>query len=283
PTPDPTVARPRNWFLFKQLLLKEVRGRYAGSAFGAFWSIIHPLGLVAAYLFVFGVVLEVRVPVEAAPAALSPSPAVPAGGMDRGLFYALYLLSGLMPWLAVQETLFRSAGCIVERAVIVRNSPFPTEFLPLVLAISSLVQVVAGLAAVMALALAFTGQPPGAGALLLPALVAAQGALSFGLGALVATLHTLRRDVGHVLGLVLVFWMFASPVFYTAAQAPEWFAPVLNANPLTHLLAGYRWCLLGLEAPSLAGLSYLAAWAGGAALGGYAFLKRQEPRFADLV
>src|SRR3954463_15713589 len=81
-----TKHRELTWEMTK----REVTERYAGQHIGAYWAIAHPVVLTAVYIFIFGVVFRAR---------------VPATESEAGLGYIVYLLSGLIPWLAIQESM----------------------------------------------------------------------------------------------------------------------------------------------------------------------------------
>jgi lipopolysaccharide transport system permease protein len=102
----------------RALVVRDVRGRYVGSAFGALWSVAHPLLQLATYTFVFATVLKVKV--------------TDIAGGD--VPFVLYLACGLFPWLAIQEAITRSATCLVDNPTLVKRVVFPVEVLPVQLA-----------------------------------------------------------------------------------------------------------------------------------------------------
>ncbi len=94
-------------FLFEQLVRRELRQKYQGSVLGLAWYLINPLVLMAAYWFLFGVVLEVF-DIED---------------------YPLFLLCGLLPWAFLSNGITGSIGALVSNANLVKKVYFPREVL----------------------------------------------------------------------------------------------------------------------------------------------------------
>lgn len=248
------------------LVVRDLRGRYVGSALGAFWSVAHPLLQLATYTFVFATVMKVRV--------------TDAGGGD--VPFVLYLACGLFPWLAIQEAVMRSATCLVDNPTLVKRVVFPVEVLPVELACSAVVhQLIA--TAVLLVLMAIFGFPPRLSLLALPALLAAELAMAIGIGWGVAALHVYFRDTAQALGVLMPIWFYLTPIIYPAHLVPPFLRPLLALNPLTPLVAAYRDVLLYGVVPTGVGglwlaLASLVVFAAGAVV----FL-RGRGEFADLV
>jgi len=89
-----------NLGLFRQLLTREIRSRFIGSATGWIWLIVTPLLLLAVYAFVFGVIFRARVP----------------EGLDMP--FVAWLAVALWPWLAFSEALQRGSQAIQQHAAL---------------------------------------------------------------------------------------------------------------------------------------------------------------------
>jgi lipopolysaccharide transport system permease protein len=250
----------------RALVTRDVRGRYVGSALGAFWSVAHPLLQLATYTFVFATVLKVRV--------------TDAAGVD--VPFVLYLACGLFPWLAIQEAVLRSATCLVDNPTLVKRVVFPVEVLPVQLACSALVHQVIAIGVLLLLMAAF-GFPPRLALVALPLLLLAELAMAVGLGWTVAALHVYFRDTAQALGVLLPIWFYLTPILYAADLVPPALRPLLTINPLTPLVAAHRDVLLHGTLPSAGGAAWLAVASGAVfALGAYVFA-RARGEFADLV
>lgn len=265
------------------MVRRDLRARYVGSAMGFFWSVVFPLLNLVVYMFVFSFVLKNR---------------WDPGQTDQET--ALLMLAGILVWNAFAETMSRSTNTLVENQNLIQKIVFPSEILPIYLAISSLVNMLIGVAiALLAIAYYAWVSPvvPIEGApapmyqigfsytlVALPLLLAVQLVFTVGLGFIFSTLNLFARDIFHVMGVALTVGMFMTPIFYPARMVQDagmgW---VLKCNPMYWLIDSYRRVLVyGLwPQPPI-----VAAFAGVALIVfilGATFFLRQKPRFPDLL
>lgn len=280
-----TLARSlrKNRRLLQDMVRRDLRARYVGSSMGFFWSVIFPLLNLVIYMFVFSFVMKTR---------------WDPGQSEQET--ALLMLAGILVWQAFAETLSRSTNTLVENQNLIQKVVFPSEILPVYLAISALVNMLIGVAiALIGVAFYAWIKPiiPAAGSPLplrelgfsftlvaLPLLLAVQLVFTAGLSFFFSALNLFLRDVYHVMGVALTVGMFMTPIFYPASLVQEaglgW---ALKINPMYWLIDSYRRVLIyGLwPHPPV-----LAAFAGVAILLlllGTTFFLRQKPRFPDLL
>lgn len=261
----PDRALRRHAFLIKELVRRDFRGRYAGSVFGFLWSFAQPLWLIVLFTFVFSTVLKVSLVGE------------------RTGSFGIFLFSGFLPWMAIQEGLLRGATAITESSEMVKKVRFPASALVVAAVLSALVHQLIALA-VFGVILAALGElSPAALPLLLPAF-ALQLTLTLG-GALgLAALNVIFRDVVQALNMVLNAWFYLTPIVYPLDLVPAMLRPWIELNPLTVLVELYRQALLGnapdvpVAAPSLAVLLVTVAVVGST---GWWLFRRLERTFAD--
>ncbi len=253
----------RKLFLLKEMVVRDLRSRYAGSALGIVWAFATPVLWMLLYTLVFSVILRV------------PSPSGFAG-------FPEFLLAGLLPWMAVQEGVSRSATALTDNAAMVKKTVFPIETLVLSVVIAAVVNQLIAFA-VFGVYLAAIGHLAFPWLLLaVPALVV-QTALTFGLGCLVATLAAFARDVVPVVGIVLTVVFYLTPVVYPAEMVPERLGFLIDANPLAHLTAWYRDAFTLHRVPEPGSLLYVTLFASAALAGGLTLFRRARPHFADLI
>lgn len=245
------------------LVARDLRGRYVGSALGLVWAVVNPLAQLAIFTFVFSTVLAVRFGTSGVP-------------------FVLYLAAALFPWLAFQESVLRSATCLVDNGVLVKRVVFPVEVLPVQIAVSALIHQLIALALLLVLMLVL-GVPPRASALALPVLLAFQLLLTIGAGWIVAALHVFFRDTAQVLGVVFPMWFYVTPIIYPYDLVPQYLRPLLALNPLTALVEAYRDVLLHGVLPLGARELWLAIVSLAVFFGGAAVFARARGEFADLV
>lgn len=249
--------------VIRALVAHDLRRRYVGSTFGVLWAVAQPLAQLAVFTFVFATVLAVR---------FGP----------QGVPFVLYLACGLFPWLAVQESILRSATCLVDNAVLVKRAIFPIAVLPVQLALSALVHQLIALALLLVL-MAWFGIPPQSAMLALPLLLGLQLLMTVGCGWAAATLHAYFRDTAQVLSVLLPMWFYLTPIIYPLEMVPEHLRPALAANPLTALMEDYRALLLYGVIPLGSREVWLTIASVGAFVLGAMLFQRARGEFADLV
>ena len=259
-------AGPARWsWLAFSFARREFLTRYAGSAWGLAWALLHPLAQLAIYAFVFSQIFRVAVP-----------PGYP------GVSYVAFVAVALWPWIMFSEGLQRAMGAIAANAGLVRKVAFPHRLLVYAAVAACVAVHLIGFLAVI-VALKLMGDPvrlsglPVAMLLLVPYML-----LATGLGAMLAALQTLLRDVEHVVQVVITVLFYASPILYPASLIPASFQAWTKLNPMgwysermrevllqgSGLVAGDAWVALGCLAVFLFGL-----W----------FFNRLSPSFEDFL
>lgn len=255
----------RHGSLIGNFVKRDLQARYKGSAIGLFWSVIHPLIMLALYTFVFSTILKLRV-----------------GAEEGTRNFAVYLFCGMLPWNAFAEALSRSSGVVLEHANLIKRTVFPAEVLPVYLVLSGIINELIGLAILFA-ALLLTGHHLSPLVLALPAVMLLQITFTVGLAWIVAGTTVFIRDLGQILGVALTLWIFLTPIFYPPSLMPEQWRFLLNLNPIYGLVEAYRSLILLGRPPAWPSLSVLGACALTAFLIGHRVFVRMQPAFADVI
>src|SRR6058998_2367940 len=161
-------------FLFEQLVRRELRQKYQGSALGIAWYVVNALVLMGAYYLLFGVLFP--------PARVAAFP--------------LFLMVGLVVWLFFSQSLLSAASSLLDQGSLIRKARFPRETVPAAVVTVQLVTFTAVLAIVIVVEVAVRGAAPAL--VLLPVLVAALYVFALGLALVVAVLHAYFRDVAPI-------------------------------------------------------------------------------------
>ncbi len=245
--------RRQHLFLLRELVVRNLRSRYVGSALGLAWSVLNPLWQLALFTFVFFRVLELSLQGE------------------QTQNFAVFLFCGLLPWMAVHEGVSRSASAITDNADLIKKMRLPGELLVASLVIGALLNASIG-AVAFVVVLAAIGELSVASLPLILVAVPLQAALTFGLGLGLAAANAYFRDTAQAAGLVLNAWFFVTPIFYSVHGVPAEYLRFLEWNPLTGLVYLYRAAFLGGGVPvSLTPL--LAATIAAVVLGGAVFAR----------
>ena len=248
-----------NLFLLYELVKRDLAVRFAGSAFGFSWAVFHPLSLVLLYWFVF-------------------TKMMPRGSVSESGNFVLYLISGLLPWLAIQEGITRAMTSIVDNGALVRRLTFKSEFLAVVPHLSACFFQLVGLA-IFLLYLFLTRQIHG-GLWILPLALALQLLLQTGIGWLLSVMFVFFRDVGQLLSFVLSIVFYLSPILYVVQPRYEHF---FFWNPMTPLLGLFRSALLGAPLPRAESIVFLMIVSAGSFAAGLYLFRRSRPTLADLI
>jgi len=206
--------------LVQSLVARELKARYRGSVLGFFWSFINPLLLLLIYSFVFTVVLPNRAQ------DLQP--------------YGLFLFCGILPWTWFSSSLLESSNVLIAGGNLIKKVLFPAEVLPIVTVLANMVHFFLGLP-ILGLFLIYYQAPITVGEIVwFPVVVFVQLVLTLGLALLVSALTVHFRDIRDILGNLLTFWFFTTPIIYPMHWIPETWRWALNLNPFTHLAISYQ-------------------------------------------
>ena len=256
---------PSHWNLVSALARRELAARYRGSILGLVWVVLTPLVMIAIYTFIFAEIFGARFGANSSP-----------------LDYALYLFCGLLPWTAFQEALQTSAGAITAQANLVKRVRFPLEPLPVAQVLVALANQAFGTIALLAATLLIRGRLH-LTLLWLPVLLIPQLLLTTGLAWFVASLGVFVRDTAQTLALVLVAWLFLTPIMYPETAVPARYHSWIAMNPFTGLVRNYRSVLLEGRPPDWTGLAYVAALGLIAFPLGYWWFAKTRRSFADVL
>jgi lipopolysaccharide transport system permease protein len=198
-----------------------LKARYRGSVLGFFWSFINPLLLLCIYSFVFATVL-------------------PRTDDDSLEPYALFMFCGILPWTWFSSSILEASNVLISGGNLIKKVLFPAEVLPFVTVFANMVHFFLGLP-VLAIFLIYYQRPLDPIELLwFPVIVFVQLLLLLGLSLFVSALTVHFRDLKDILGNLLTFWFFATPIIYPMSQAPTGYRWLLNLNPMTHLAISYQ-------------------------------------------
>jgi homopolymeric O-antigen transport system permease protein len=247
------------WELLSNLVARELKTKYRGSALGIFWSLLNPLILMLVYTVVFSVIVRVNI-----------RP------------YPIFLLAGLVPWNAFAQTLTSATTSVTDNAGIVRKVYFPLEILPLSAVFSASVHLLISLGLLAVLVMIFH-VGIGFSLLFLPLLLALQVLFSVGLGSLLAAGQVYFRDVQYFLSVLITVWFFTTPIVYSLDLVPERFRPFFEANPMAWLVASYQDIWFYKRPPGLLHFVGFATAATLLALIGLVSYHRLSRRFAEEV
>lgn len=242
-----------NAWHYRQFILSsirtDVRTRFARSALGGVWMVLHPLAQVAVFALVLSGVFAARL-----------------GGLEGPFAYAMYLTAGTMGWTLFAELVTRGQNLFIDNGNLLKKIAFPKICLPLILSGSALVNAAALASAALAFYLVI-GEWPGLRVLWLIPLYGVVVALGLGLGLLLGVLNVFIRDIGQVTPILLQFWFWFTPIVYVSSILPAKLGAMMQWNPMFHVASGFQAVLVfdrtpdpyGLAAVGLLGVGLMGA------------------------
>jgi lipopolysaccharide transport system permease protein len=254
----------RELWAYRELLYfltwRDIKVRYKQTVLGVAWAVLQPVVTMLIFTLFFGKLAHM------------PSDGIP---------YPIFAYAGLLPWTFVSTAVSGAGDSLVGSATLVTKVYFPRLVIPCAAVCAALVDF--AIAAVVLFAMmVWYGVSFHWQMLMLAPLTATAALMAAALGMWMSALNVKYRDIRYALPFMIQVWMFATPIIYPASIVPEKWRWLLNLNPLTGVIEGFRsalfgrpfrWGDLGAAAViTLAGLAYSA----------YAF-RRMERQFADIV
>jgi len=247
--------------LMKFLIWRDMKVRYQQTVLGGLWAIIQPLGTTAAFTLVFGKLAKI------------PSDGIP---------YPLFSFTGLVIWSFFSQALNGAVGSLVGSTQLVEKVYFPRLVLPLASVLRGLPDL--GIAfACLLLAMLFYGVGLEWRALWVIPLTFLALIAATGVGCALGAINVRFRDVRQTMPLLIQLWLFLTPVAYPISLAPERFRVWLGLNPMTGVVEGYRWALLGSAPPSMTIIAASVISSVIFLIAGLAIFRRMESTFADII
>lgn len=247
--------------IFYQFGKRDILLRYRQTAVGVAWVFLQPLVSAGVFTLVFGGIAQ-----------------LPSGGVP----YFVFSYAGLLGWNLFNSIISRASTSLVANQALVAKVFFPRLIVPLSGMVSVLLDFLIAFGLFIVLLFVF-GINPGWPILLLPFWVVLTVLIANGIG-LAASAATVRyRDVSYFLPWMLQILLYGTPIAYSLEAVPQNLLWLFNLNPLTWLLEGYRWSLLGQTAPDWWQVIALIVAALVIAFLGLAIFQRLERAFADVI
>lgn len=236
--------------LLVSLISRELKVKYKRSVFGFFWSFLTPLILVAVYSIVFTQFMKIEI---------KPS------GYKGSTFFGAYLISSLLAWNYLANSLSFTVGSLVDSGPVIKKSYFPREIIPFSGTMANLVNYGIELIIISAFFLIIGHNF----LLLLPVLllvIVFQTIFIFGLTMLFSLTNVYFRDMKHITSLVILIWFWACPIIYPYSRVADssfvkdmpWLLWVYNANPMTAFVRAYQKIFFYVQYPGSGLLAYIA-------------------------
>jgi len=282
PRPEVTILRPtrglaalnlRDLWVYRELVLflswRDVLVRYKQTVLGAAWAVIQPIIQMLVFTFIFSKA---------------------AGLSSEGVPYPIFNYTALLPWGLFSKAMNDAGRSLVNNRNMITKIYFPRLTIPVASVLAGLVDFAIAFLVYIVLILYYT-LSPGSGftfsftpaLLALPLFILLGLVAALGVSLWFSAANVIYRDVGHILPFLTQVWFFLTPIVYSSSEVSRQWQVVYALNPLTGVVEGFRWSLLGIQ-----GLPWqLLAVSAGVALvllvTGLVYFRNMERTFADEI
>ena len=247
--------------LLSELTKREVKQRYKQSVLGYAWVMLNPFFQMLVMAFVFNFLLRVQ---------------------DLGVPYAIFLYAGLLPWTLFANSLGSSVNALVGNAGLLTKIYFPREIFILSTILAKIIDFFLASTVFIAMML-WNHIPITWNVLWFVPIFLIQMLFTYGLSLLVAAFNLFYRDIQYILGLIIMVWMYLTPVIYPTEMFPERYRFIFQLNPMAVFINAYRQVILGGGVPNFLSLGIGLFVSILLTLIGYSIFKKLEGQFADVV
>lgn len=251
----------KNLYNYRELLKtnvqKEIRGKYKNSFLGVLWSFLNPLLQICVYALVFPLILKNDQP-----------------------NYVIFLCVALIPWTFFTSCVQQSASTMLQNGNIIKKVYFPREILPISVVTSGTINFLISTIIIFAFLLIF-----GVGitkyVLYFPVILIIQYFLQLGISLILSSVTVYLRDLEHLIGVALQLLFYATPIVYAAESIPEDFKFIIEYNPMTYIINGYRDIFYTQTSPDMYALGILFVIAIALCIVGYIIFNKLQKGFAE--
>jgi lipopolysaccharide transport system permease protein len=251
--------------LLYYLVWRDIKVRYKQTALGVLWVLLQPVVSMGIFAVLFGLLLGVS-----------------SGNVP----YPVFAYVALLPWNYFAHSLSRSSTSVVSSSQLITKVYFPRLIIPLSGVLAGLVDFAIALLVLIGLMI-YYGLAPTPAVLLLPLFMLLAMATALGFGLWLSALNVRYHDINHLVPFMVQVWMYLTPVVYGSTLIPERYRFLLNLNPMTGVVQGFRWALLGNHLAEAKPPGILFAVSVAITLlvliSGVFYFRRTENTFADVI
>ena len=241
---------------------RDLKVRYKQTLLGASWAILRPFLTMVVFSIFFGRLAKV------------PSDGIP---------YPIFAYTALLPWEMFATALNVASRSLVQNSNMITKIYFPRVILPLSSVLGGVVDFGVAFLVLLGMMVYYGFKPTGA-VWSLPLFILLALISSLGIGLWLSAMNVKYRDIGYVTPFLVQFWMYITPIAYPASLVPEKWKLIYALNPMTGVVEGFRWALLG-SASSAPGPMMIVSTSISLVLliTGMFYFRRMEREFADMV
>ena len=243
------------------LIWKDIKVRYKQTVLGGAWAIIQPFFTMVVFSLFFGKLAKV------------PSDGIP---------YPLFSFAALVPWSFFANGLNQASNSLVGNSNLITKVYFPRMAMPIASVLGGIVDFILAFIVLVGMIFYF-GLAPTVNVVWLPLFLMLAFFTSLGVSLWLSALYVQFHDVRHIVPFLTQIWLFATPIAYPSSLLAEPWRTLYGINPMTGVVEGFRWALLGTKTAPGPIIIVSALVAVGLLLSGAFYFRRMEKTFADVV
>jgi len=217
----------RDLWIYRELVFfmiwRDIKVRYKQTLLGAAWAVIQPVLTMLIFNFIFGTVAKVN---------------------TEGIPYPIFSYTALLPWGLFSAALNNASRSLTTNQNMVSKIYFPRLVLPLASVLGGLVDFAIAFLILIVLMIYYKVTPTLA-IWTLPLFLVLTVVTALGVSLWLSAINVQYRDVNYVLPFLTQFWLFLTPVAYSANVISAKWQFVYSLNPMAGVVNGFRWALLG--------------------------------------
>src|SRR5512143_2128573 len=243
------------------MIWRDIKVRYQQTLLGAAWAVIQPVLTMLVFNFIFGQVA--KVPTE-------------------GIPYPIFSYTALLPWGLFTAALNTASRSLTSNQNMITKIYFPRLVLPLASVLGGLVDFAIAFLILIVLMIYYKIMPTSA-VWTLPLFLLLAVITALGVALWLSAINVQYRDVNYVLPFLTQFWLFLTPVAYSAKVISTKWQVVSSLNPMAGVVNGFRWALLGTNTGPNLNMAISVAISLVVLVSGLFYFRSMERTFADTI
>lgn len=249
---------------YRQLIVvfaaRHIKSKYAQTFLGVMWSVLQPLAALLIFTLFFGKLIKVD---------------------TGGIPYPLFAFCGLISWYYFMFLVETGSESLKTAESLVQKMYFPKLVLPLSKTLAGLIDFSISII-LLIIMMIILQQPFNWHIIYLPLFIILNMVTGLSIGIWLSVLSIRYSDLRVFIPYIITFGIWLTPVFYPGSLIPKDYFFFMYMNPMAAVIAGYRWTILGAEAPSVYyGLSFIPVVI--VFIGGLFYFNRIENKIVDIL
>ncbi len=243
------------------MIWRDIKVRYKQTLLGAAWAVIQPVLTMLVFNFIFGTVAKVN---------------------TEGIPYPIFSYTALLPWGLFTGALNNASRSLTSNTNMITKIYFPRLVLPLSSVLGGLVDFAIAFVILVVLMIYYKVMPTAA-IVWLPLFLLLTIVTALGVALWLSAINVQYRDVNYVLPFLTQFWLFLTPVAYSAKVISDKWQLVYSLNPMAGVVNGFRWALLGSNSGPNLNMAISVVISLVILVSGLFYFRSMERTFADTI